>query len=259
MKQNRFKEVVAGGRPAVGHMISEFGTRAQAKLVETAGVDFVIIDMEHTGFSASDVGNIIAWLNATPVAPFVRIPQIEYHFIARCMDMGALGVMVPNVKTGDEARSVVDAVKYAPAGRRGVSLAACHTDFVSVETASYLEYANENTTVICQIESVEGLENIEAIADTPGVDVLWVGHFDLTQSMGIPGEMENSRFLDALKKVIETSRRKGLSASIQPACMEEARKWAAMGFNVLSYGCDHTVYRDALREAVQEVRSLKGG
>jgi 2-keto-3-deoxy-L-rhamnonate aldolase RhmA len=257
MKQNRFKDVLEEGRNPVGHMITEFGTRAQAKLLETVDVDFVIIDMEHTGFSASDVGNIIAWLNATPIAPFVRIPQIEYHFIARCMDMGALGVMVPNVKNGDEARYVVDAVKYAPEGKRGVSLAACHTDFVSVEAASFLRFSNTNTTVICQIESVDGLENIDAIADTPGVDVLWVGHFDLTQSMGIPGQMEHPQFLDALKKVIDTARQKGLSASIQPDCIEDAQKWTAMGFNVMSYGCDHTVYRDALREAVQKLRGLK--
>ena len=161
------------------------------------------------------------------------------------------------MKNGDEARCVVDAVKYAPEGKRGVSLAACHTDFASVETASYLRFSNTNTTVICQIESVEGLENIEAIADTPGVDVLWVGHFDLTQSMGIPGQMEHPQFLGALKKVIDTARRKELAASIQPDCMEDARKWTDMGFNVMSYGCDHIVYRDALRDAVQELRGLK--
>lgn len=256
MKSNRFKEVFAEGRIPIGHMISEFGTRAQAKLVETAGVDFVIIDMEHTGFSASDVGNIIGWLNSTPIAPFVRIPQIEYHFIARSMDMGALGVMVPNVKNRDEAEAVVHAVKYAPEGRRGVSLVACHTDFAPVDTAEYMKYANNNTTVICQIESVDGLENLEAIADTPGVDVLWVGHFDLTQSMGIPGQMEHERFLRALESVISIAKRKGIGAAIQPACMEEARTWAAMGFNIISYSCDHTVYRDALRDAVQQVRTL---
>src|SRR5262245_33941311 len=98
MKSNRLKQVLAGGRVPIGHMILEFGTRGIAQMMAAAGVDFVIIDTEHTGFSPDQIADLLAWFKATEVAPFVRIPQIQYHFISRTLDTGGLGIMVPNVK-----------------------------------------------------------------------------------------------------------------------------------------------------------------
>ena len=203
MKPNRFKQVVAEGRIPVGHMIMEFGTRGIAKILEAAGVDFVVIDMEHTGFDSERIADLMAWFKATPVAPFVRVPQGFYHFLARTMDAGALGVMVANVETGEQARSIVDAVKYAPLGARGVALSVAHTDYTAPPAADYFAESNANTTVICLIESAKGIANLDAIAGTPGVDVLWVGHYDLTQSMGIPGQFQHPRFLEAIRAVID--------------------------------------------------------
>jgi 2-keto-3-deoxy-L-rhamnonate aldolase RhmA len=256
MKPNRFKQALADGRTPVGHMILEFGTRGMAQLLDNAGLDFVLIDTEHSSFTTADLADMVAWFKATSIAPFVRIPQVDYHFIARTLDMGALGIMVPNVKTGAEARAIVDAAKYLPLGKRGVIMGNAHTDFKSVNAAEQMIYANQNTTIICQIESVEGLENIEAIASTPGVDVLWVGHFDLTNSQGIPGQFHDPRFLDALKLVIDACRKHGLAAGIQPANLAQAEAWMAMGFNVISYSGDFFVYADAMKQAIEGVRRL---
>jgi 2-keto-3-deoxy-L-rhamnonate aldolase RhmA len=256
MKPNRFKQHMAEENFSVGHMISEFGTRGQAKMLEIADIDFVIIDREHTGSTSADIADLVAWFKATDIAPFVRIPQIQYHFIARTLDVGALGLMVPNVKTGDEARAIVDAAKYAPMGDRGVSLGAAHSDYGKVDPRAFMDYANENTTVICQIESREGVENLNDIAGVAGVDVLWVGHFDLSQSMGIPGQFDNPKFLDALKRVIDTARKNSLGIGIQPGSLDQAREWMEMGFNVISYSADHSVYINAMKQAVAGVRNL---
>ncbi len=239
----------------VGHMIMEFGTRGMAKILEAAGIDFVIIDMEHTGFDMDRVADLIAWLKATSIAPFVRVPQNLYHFIARCMDAGALGVMIANVQSAEEAKRVVDAAKYAPLGGRGLGLGTAHNDFVMPAVDDYLRESNRNTTVICQIESVAGVANAEAIARTEGVDVLWVGHYDLTQSMGIPGQLQHPEFLDALQRVIEAARKSDKLAAIQPGNLEQAQQWVTMGFQVISFGIDFAVYRDALRSSVAELRT----
>lgn len=258
MKPNRFKQTFADKNLSVGHMISEFGVRGQAKMLELADVDFVIIDTEHSCFSIADISDQIAWFKATDIAPFVRIPQLEYHFIARTLDVGALGLMVPNVKSGDQAAAVIQAAKYAPIGDRGLGLGSAHTDFGKVDPEAFMAYANENTTIICQIESVEGLNNIDAIATTPGVDVLWVGHFDLSQSMGIPGRFEEKLFLDGLACVVETAKKYGLGAGIQPGNLDLAKTWTSMGFNVISYGSDHTVYLQAMTRAISDLRQLRG-
>jgi 2-dehydro-3-deoxyglucarate aldolase/4-hydroxy-2-oxoheptanedioate aldolase len=133
-----------------------------------------------------------------------------------------------------------------------------HTDFKSVNPAEQMAYSNQNTTVICQIESVEGLENIEAIASTPGVDVLWVGHFDLTNSQGIPGEFHHPQFLEAMKLVVDTCRQHGLGAGIQPGNLAQAQEWMGMGFNVISYSGDFFVYAEAMKQGVAGVRKLAG-
>lgn len=259
MKENLCKSILAEGKVAVGHMLMEFGTRGIAQMLDVAGLDFVLIDREHAGFTSADVADLVAWLQVTDVAPFVRVPQIQYHFIARTLDAGALGIMVPNVKNGAEARAIVDAVKYAPLGQRGVALGNALTAFKTVVPHEFMDYSNRNTTVICQIESQEGLDNLEAIASTPGVDVLWVGHFDLTQSLGIPGQFHNEKFLDGLKKVVAAAQKHGLAAGIQPGTVEQAQTWMEMGFNMISYGSDQRVYLTALTQGVQQIRERAGG
>jgi 4-hydroxy-2-oxoheptanedioate aldolase len=256
MKANRCKQLLAEGKVPVGHMIGEFGTRGIAQILDTADVDFVVIDTEHAAFTTAQLADLISWFKVSSIAPFVRIPQVDYHFIARTLDLGALGIMIPNVKTPAQAKAIINAAKYAPLGDRGVILGNTQTDFKSVNPRDFLAYANQNTTIICQIESVEGINNLEAIAQTPGVDILWVGHFDLTNSMGIPGDFNDQRFYDAVHRVVETCRTYGLGAGIQPANLAQAQEWMEIGFNVISYSMDSAVYAGAMRQGVADIRKL---
>ncbi|MDA1314388.1 MAG: aldolase/citrate lyase family protein [Acidobacteria bacterium] len=254
MKPNCVRELLAAGKRPVGHMIMEFGTRGIAKIVEAAGVDFVLIDGEHSGFDMGQIDDMLAWFKATRVAPFVRVPSSDYHFIARVMDAGAMGVMIPNVKSAAQAKAIVDAMRYAPDGDRGLGLGGAHNDFMPPNPREYMQAANRNNMVICQIESQEALDNLDAISATPGVDALWVGHFDLTQSLGIVAEFHHENFLNALKKVVATTQKNGQAAGIQPGSLEQAHEWMQIGFNLISYSADHGVYRAALQSAVDELR-----
>ena len=254
MKANRFREAMANGRMPIGHMIMEFGTRGIAKILDSADLDFAVYDMEHSGIDLERIGDLIAWSKACSYAPFVRVPQGLYHFLARAMDAGALGVMVANVETPEQARSIVDAIKYAPLGKRGVGLGTAHTDYVVPDPEQYFRESNESTVVICQIESEIGVGNADAIGGVEGVDVLWVGHFDLTQSMGIPGQFHHERFIAALKTVVSAARKHGLAAGIQPGSTDQADEWIALGFNVISWSSDIAVYRTALESSVKRLR-----
>ena len=243
----------------MGHMVMEFGTRGMPKILEAAGLDFVVVDIEHTGFTSANVADMMAWLKATSIAPFVRIPQLQYHFVARTLDVGALGIMAPNVQSAAQAGAIVDAAKYTPLGTRGLITGAANTDFKPVHSREFIDCSNLNTTIICQIESQEGLSELEGISTVPGVDVLWVGHGDLTKSLGIPGQFQHPGFLDAMRLVVDTSRRHGLAAGIQPGSLAQAQEWIEMGFNVISYGGDMRVYLNALTDAVAAVRKAVGG
>jgi 2-keto-3-deoxy-L-rhamnonate aldolase RhmA len=254
MKTNRFREALAAGRIPVGHMVMEFGTRGVAKILESADLDFVMYDMEHSGFDIERVFDLIAWSKACSFAPFVRVPQGVYHFLARTMDAGALGVMVGNVETPEQAKSIVDALKYAPLGKRGVALGVAHNDYLVPDAAEYFREINKSSVVICQIESELGVRNAEKIAAVEGVDCLWVGHYDLTQSMGIVAQFHHERFLDALRTVVAAARKHGRLLGIQPGSPEQADEWIALGFNVISWNADIAVYRSALQAGIQRLR-----
>jgi 2-dehydro-3-deoxyglucarate aldolase/4-hydroxy-2-oxoheptanedioate aldolase len=256
MKENRFQIALRDNGAAFGHMIMEFGTRGIARILEAADLDFAVIDMEHSSFDADRIGDLMAWFSGTNVAPFVRVPELNYHFIARSLDAGALGIMVPNIETEEQARNIVQAAKYAPMGVRGVGLGTAHTDYKMPNAEDYLREANERTIVICQIESPRGVENVEAIANVPGVDCLWVGHFDLSHAMGIPAQFKNDLFLKALTDVVRAANRCGKTAGAQPGSLEQAEEWWDLGFRVLSWRSDIALYRAALHDGVEKLRGF---
>lgn len=257
MLSNRFQDALAGSGAAFGHMIMEFGTRGIAQLVEAAGADFAVVDMEHSGFGTDRIADLMAWFRTTVVAPFVRIPQAQYHFIARALDAGAMGIMAPNVETPDEARELVRAAKYPPWGNRGVGLGTAHTGYRMPNPAAYLEEANARTAIICQIESPLGVSNAAEIAAIEGVDCLWVGHFDLSCAMGIPGQLRAPEFIAALETVVAVARSANKVAGAQPGTPEQAHAWWDLGFRVLSWRSDIALYRIGLEEGIQNLRGLK--
>lgn len=254
MKPNRLQQTLAAGRRPVGHMIWEFASRGIARILEAADVDFAVYDMEHSGYDISTIADLLAWTHGTTFAPFVRIPEARYHFISRVLDAGALGVMVGNVKTPEQAAYIVDSAKYPPVGHRGLGLSHAHNNYIAPHSAEYLEYANRNTTVICQIESPEGLANAEAIAATPGVDILWIGHFDLTANLGIVAQFDHPLFHAAIETVIQAARKHGKHSAIQPGNPQQLEQWKSKGFDVLSYGADSALYRAALADSIAQTR-----
>ena len=256
MKPNRFAQLLSQGQVPIGHMLFEFNTRGVAQILDEAGVDFAVIDMEHSAFAIADLANLVAWLKATPVAPFVRIPRIHYHFIARALDVGVLGVVAPNVQSPAEARALVDAAKYPPLGKRGFFYGGASSDYKADDAHEFVRYSNDNTSVICMIESPEGLQNLEEIASTPGVDGLWVGHWDLTQFMGIRGQFQDARFLAALKRVVDTAQKHDLATIIQPHNATQLQEWLEIGFNAISYDADFYVYKRALSQDIAKVRKV---
>ena len=257
MRINRIRELRAEGKIPIGHMISEFGTRGVAKITEAAGVDFVIIDMEHSANGIGAVGDLVAWFRATRVTPMVRIPDTEYHFIARVLDAGALGIMVPRVDTPEQAQRAVEAARYPPEGRRGLAIGMAVTDYVYTSPAEYMPEANRNNLVMCQIETQMGLDNVDAIAALDGVDVLFLGQQDLSHSLGIVAEYEHPRFIEALREITAAAKRHGKAAAAQPMNAGQAREWIDLGFNVISWGADLAVYELALKAAVEDLRRIE--
>ncbi len=255
MKENRIRSVVDGGGVAIGMLVMEFGTRGIAKLLEYADVDFVTIDMEHSCFGLERVADLISMFKATGIAPIVRVPENLHHFIGGALDAGAMGIQVANVETAAEARGVVEAAKYPPMGHRGIGLAAAHTDFRPVDSATYLGEANRRTMIIVQIESAEGLRNVDEIAAVDGIDVLAIGFNDMSHALGIVGQLDHPRFQDATARVVEAARKHGKIAKIHPHSDEQTARYVAMGYQMLMAPVDVAIFRRAAKASVDNLRA----
>ena len=256
LRGNDVKAKLKRGEVAIGTMIFEFFVPGLPRLMAQTGVDFAIYDMEHAGTSIETLRMLTAASRGPSPLPFARVPATEYHFMARALDAGMLGLMIPLVNTAAQARVIVSSSKYPPVGLRGAGFGMAHDDYEGGDLVAKIELLNERTFLIAQIESPAGIDNIEEIASVNGIDCLWVGHFDLSLQMGIPGQFDNPRFQDAIKRVADACDRHGLAAGVMVDNAEVARDWMSKGYRAIAYSLDHGIYARALKSGVDEVRKL---
>jgi 2-keto-3-deoxy-L-rhamnonate aldolase RhmA len=255
VKENRIRRVVREGGSAIGIQIMEFGTRGMAKIMETTDIDYVILDMEHSGFGLDRIADLLAWFKATDIATIVRVPENLYHYLAGALDAGASGVQVASVETAEQARAIVQAVKYAPMGNRGLAISAAHSNFGSPKATEYLPFMNQQTVIILQIETMKGLENCEEIAAVEGVDVLAVGANDMTFSLGIHGQFEHPKLAAAMQKVIAACKKHGKIGKCHPHRPEQIGDYAKMGYRMFMGNSDVSHLRQGVKATVDKLRN----
>jgi 2-keto-3-deoxy-L-rhamnonate aldolase RhmA len=254
LRENKVRRILREGGVALGSMVFEFNTSGVARIAAAAGAYFLIYDMEHTGWSLETIRSLMASSGAADLTPLVRVPSLEYHFIARALDVGALGIMAPMVETEEGARELVSCVKYPPRGRRGAAFGVAHDDYRDGDVAEKMRRANEETLTIALIETRRGVENAERIAAVEGIDVLWIGQFDLSNSMGIPAQFQHPDLVAAMDRILSAARGHQKACGFMAASVEEGRALIARGFRILSYWGDIWIYRDTLARGIRGIR-----
>jgi 2-dehydro-3-deoxyglucarate aldolase/4-hydroxy-2-oxoheptanedioate aldolase len=254
MKPNQVKRGLRDGGISLGTFVFEFSSTGIARLAAEAGAEYVIFDMEHTGWSIETIRMLIATSRSTPMVPIVRVPATEYHFIARALDMGAMGVMVPMVESAEQAQRLVQSAKYPPAGRRGAAFAVAHDDYQGGDMAAKIASANSEVLLIAQVETVRGVENVDAIAAVEGIDVLWIGQADLTTSLGIPGQYDHPAFHAAVDRVAQACQAHDKILGYLALDVADGKAMLARGFRMLAYGGDLWIYQQALRQGIAALR-----
>jgi 4-hydroxy-2-oxoheptanedioate aldolase len=239
----------------LGHFIVEFATPGIGHIMKNAGCEFVLFDLEHSGFGYETVKSAMRYFEAAQISPIVRVPSKEYHHIARACDMGAEGIMLPMVGSAKEARAILDCMKYHPDGKRGVALGVAHDNYTVAPVPTKLANANGRTTLFCQIETADGVKNADAIAAVDGVDCLWVGHFDLSVSLGIPGEFGHPKFTGAIKKVADACNKHGKALGRLVPDVATGVDYYKQGFDFICYSGDVWVLQTALTDAVKQLRA----
>jgi 2-keto-3-deoxy-L-rhamnonate aldolase RhmA len=234
------------GEVILGQMVLELFTSGIGPMLAAAGMEFVIYDMEHGRCDIGLLAEMIASCRGSEIVPMVRVPDMHFQPLSRVLDMGARGVMVPRVETRAQAEEIVAQLKYAPSGRRGVALGVAH-DLYKAGGPEFFEQANDETVVILLLETAKAFEHLDEIVSVPGVDVAWMGHYDLTVSMGIPAQFDNPLFLAAMDALVASCRRHGVAPGFLPPTPESAAHWIRKGFRAISVGSDIGIFLNGVR------------
>lgn len=258
MRVNLVKEKLRRGESVFGTMIREFSSPEMVEILGQVGLDFVMIDGEHAGYSYETVERLMAVCKRSQMACFARVADATYTLIARMLDAGVEGVMVPRVETKATVEEVVAAAKYPPLGRRGWGLRRIHFGEQPASVADSVAHFNENTLVIIQVESRTALENLDEMLSVPGVDVALVGPADLSISLGCPGAFQCDEMEAALQHVVDTCAKRGVTSAVHFPSVELWQKWHARGMKFVLCSNDGALFSQAAKEFACRLRSELG-
>ena len=244
---NGFRQRLQQGEVLLGQIVLELFTPGIGPMLAACGLDFVIFDMEHGRCDIALLSEMIASCRGSDIVPMARVPDLNFAPLSRVLDLGARGVMVPRVETRQQAEDIVNQVKYAPTGKRGVALGIAH-DLYCAGNAEFFAQANEEIAIILLLETEKAFENLDDIVSVPGVDVAWMGHYDLTVSMGIPAQFDHPRLLAAMDALVGACRKHGVAPGFLPPSAESALHWIDKGFRAISLGSDISVFLDGVRK-----------
>ncbi len=234
-----------------GAMIFEFFSPGIPLILKNSGCEFVIFDMEHGGLSLEQFKTLSIISKGCNIYPMIRIPESKYNYIARSLDLGSYGIMTPMVHNEKQAEFVVESSKYPPIGFRGAGFGFAHNDYKSDNPIEVIEAANQNLINIIQIESKEGLKNVEKIAKLPGVDCLWVGHFDLTNFLGVPGQFNSKIYLEAIRKIVDVGNTYNKSLGIMVSNKDDMNFYEDLGFNIIAVGTEMSFLTESIKNLIK--------
>ncbi len=253
-RENKVKRALQRGETVFGTMVQEMRTPSVAQVLASAGLDFFMMDMEHGVFSLETAADIGQMARLAGIVPLVRVPDYNYPYLARTLDAGIMGLMVPRIESRAQVQEIVQCIKYPPTGRRGCSVTGRQTEFGSVPVGEWLEWANAETLFIAQIELKEAVEDIDGILSVPGVDVALIGPNDLSISLGVPGQLDHPLVQDAIQRVVDAAERHGVASGMHIRNLDLLRAWQAKGMRFLMYSTEVRLLSQAAQQAVQAIR-----
>ena len=247
-----FKEKLKG-EGAIG-VFSKTSDPAFIEAMGYAGMDYVIIDLEHGPNSVQSVQNLIRGAQVSGLMPIVRVKESCASVQSEVLDIGAGGIQVPQITTKAEAEAVIKRTKFSPVGERGVCRFVRAANYSAKDRFEYFKDANEAVTIL-QIEGQEGIDNIEDILSVEGIDVLFIGPYDLSQSLGVAGQIEHPLVEQKMLEIVELCAKKGITVGTFVDTVANAQKWKKLGVKYISYSVDVGIFCDAVSQIVKSVNN----
>jgi 4-hydroxy-2-oxoheptanedioate aldolase len=249
------RPLLSGGSAAIG-IFCELASAEAIEIAGLAGWDFVVIDCEHAPITAQQLPALVRAANAAGIPAVVRVPSNDAAAIQHALDCGSSGVQVPQISTFEAARQALASSRFHPEGLRGFNPFVRAAEFSATPVADFIQHANQETTVVLQVESVEGVECASRILELSGLDVLFIGPYDLSQASGVPGQTLHPKVLAAGRRIIEAARDRNVAVGCFAGTEEEARHWVAAGIRYLCYSVDSVVLLQGMRSGAAAIRDI---
>ena len=242
-----------------GPVIGPFMKTCDPAFVEAAGyagMNFVILDTEHGPISIENMQNNIRAAQLAGVFPIVRVGNLEN--ISKALDIGAAGIQVPQVSSKEEAMEVIREAKFYPGGERGVCRFVRAAHYSTMARERYFAEADK-ALVILQLEGQEAIDNLDEIMEVEGIDVLFIGPYDLSQSLGVPGQTTHPEVIRQMRSIVKAAKERGLLVGTFTDSAETLKMWSDAGVQYLSYSVDVGIFADACARVKEELRMLQAG
>jgi 2-keto-3-deoxy-L-rhamnonate aldolase RhmA len=258
MRPNPLKALWAEGKPAFGTWCTLVNHPRFMKLLATCGLDFVILEMEHTDFTIRDVSTLALMAREAGIAPVVRPPGLlSPHDLTRALDAGAQGLLLPNVTGPEVLERVIAATKYHPRGERILNLRGPHTDYQRLpDPAEQIARINAGTVTVAMIETRRGLDALPEICAVDGLDAVMIGPDDLSQDLGVPGLLNDPKMLEATERVIAVCTGRGMPWGFSCQDLAAAERWLARGISWMPFANDAAVLFNAFSGAAAGLKKL---
>jgi len=253
LKKNHLKKALQDGKVVFGPFL-KFTDPAVVEIMGFAGFDFVIIDAEHGPISMQNAQNMIRAAEIVNITPVIRVGNNDEALILRALDIGAQGIEIPQINSSSDAVRAVKSVKYSPQGERGVCRYVRAANYSSLDKFKYFKSANEETMIIAHIEGVKGINNLNEILSVSGIDVIFIGPYDLSQSLGIPGQVNNSLVVEKMKEVVLKCKQNKVAVGTFADDVETAKSWVSLGVQYMSFSVDVGILYDISKTIIKELK-----
>jgi len=239
------------------YLLGPFVRIPRAEVIEILGLsgfDFAVVDLEHGPIMPNEVYPMILAAERRGIRLIARVPGLQESYFKWLLDLGIGGLQVPHIKTAEDARTAVSFSRFSPDGERGLCRFVRAADFSDIPREQYIKEANQKSLLIIQIEGKEGVANIKEIASVPGIDVVFVGPYDLSQSLGVIGQIWHEKVVSEIKKVIETCSKTGVAVGVFTDTPEGAKQWASLGVKYINYRIEVEMMLNSIKSHVKEIR-----
>ncbi len=243
------REKLEAGQPVIGSFV-KITDAAVVEIMGRAGFDFAIIDMEHGPITVETAQNSVRAAELSGISPIIRVSQNDPVEILRCLDIGAEGVEVPQIRNAEDAETMVSAARFHPKGDRGVCRYVRAAGYSSIDRHEHFQASNERTITIAHLEGLEAVKNLDEIMAVDGVDILFIGPYDLSQSVGVPGEVTHPSVVRQMEKVIAVARTAGKLVGTFADDIPSAKRWMDAGVMYIAISVDVGIFYDACKSMV---------